>query len=169
MLMNHPDHCNFNLFWHTSLACTDEKDDAYHFLCFVIFAHLNHLFGYRQSQLFIFLLYFCQLQFNRILAQKHSLAYSHIFPDDQKRHFQLNICDAVKNGACPDKSPLCEVSEKSTLVESIIPGSTLKISTSFDKSTQNVILKYGSTTSNRTAIIDLVCDQSAATPSLQVL
>ena len=81
--MNHPDHCNFNLFWHTSLACTAEKDDAskssatvkdscvvkvpgfdqkldlkalrdakfytahsgkynsYHFLCFVIVAHLN--------------------------------------------------------------------------------------------------------------------------------
>lgn len=83
--------------------------------------------------------------------------------DDQKRKFQLNICGTVKNGNCPKDSTLCEVSDKSTILQSM---SNVKTSTSFDKTSQNVVLKYE--TSKLTSIFKIVCDRSSTSPVLKV-
>ena len=90
------------------------------------------------------------------------------FSGDKKRHFQVNICDSVRGGACPKDSLLCEITDKSTLLDpsKFVDKNSVKMSTTFDKSTQNVILKYES--ADKTAIVEIVCDQSAAAPILQV-
>ena len=91
---------------------------------------------------------------------------SFIFSDDKKRHFQLNICAPVKNGACPKDSLICEINDKSTLLQPFLSNSVPKMTTSFDKLTQNVLLKYA--TSNETVSLEFVCDRSANLPVVKV-
>ena len=85
---------------------------------------------------------------------------------DQKRHFQLNICAPVKNGACPNGSLICEITNKSTLLQPFLSNSVPTMTTSFDKLTENILLNYA--TSNQTVSLEFICDRSANLPVVKV-
>jgi hypothetical protein len=85
---------------------------------------------------------------------------SHFNATDGKRHFQLNLCALVGDGACPPGSYACEVSADGTSSLGDLAPQLVTFSTSFDASTRYAFLHYDSFANER-VVIEVRCDANA--------